>query len=139
MSVGPPTRFGLREAIEKKWQKIRENETQGDYHSTYTTSYRWHSSPSPPLPLSPSLPLSLSPSLYNMSLYRLHEGSRDEKSQVRRYATPRHLSSHLHPHHGNSNLALRGVSHLPAPEVVDTRLVRHQPPAEQQHSLNITV
>ena len=40
MYPGPPTNFGLRKAIEEKWRKIQELETHGDYHSTYSTTFR---------------------------------------------------------------------------------------------------
>ncbi|CAI8040689.1 Uncharacterized protein C1orf158 homolog [Geodia barretti] len=90
-TTGLPKRYGLKEAIEEKWRRIREIETHGDYHSTYSTTFR------PPA------------------------ASSEDKG--RRYATPRHLSSHLHPHRGNAHLSLRGVSHLQAPETVDTRLL----------------
>ena len=38
--IGSPKRYGLKEAIEEKWRKIRELETHGDYHSTYSTAFR---------------------------------------------------------------------------------------------------
>ena len=38
--VGIPTRFGLREAIQKKWKELSEIQCHGDYHSTYNTSFR---------------------------------------------------------------------------------------------------
>lgn len=38
--TGSPTRFGLREAIEEKWRRLKEIEAHGDYCSTYTTSFR---------------------------------------------------------------------------------------------------
>ena len=38
--AGLPKRYGLKEAIEEKWRRIREIETHGDYHSTYSTAFR---------------------------------------------------------------------------------------------------
>lgn len=90
-ATGSPTRFGLREAIEEKWRRLKEIESHGDYCSTYTTSFR-------------SLP-------------------QGEGSQVHRHATPRHLSSHLHPHRGNAHLVLRGMPHLTSPETVSSHLL----------------
>jgi len=41
-------------------------------------------------------------------------------------ATPRHLSSHLHPHKVNKDLHLRGKPQIVQPEVVDSRLLQHK-------------
>lgn len=37
---GPPTRFGLKEAIERRVKQQKEIETHGDFHTTYSTSFR---------------------------------------------------------------------------------------------------
>ena len=36
---GEPTRFGLKEAIEEKWRKLRELETHGDFATSTKLSY----------------------------------------------------------------------------------------------------
>ena len=115
-------RFGLREAVEEKQRRLREAETHGDYHSTYSSTFRWAGPPAS----QPGLLLIPSPCLSSCMGSRAPTAD-GEGEQSPRYATPRHLSSHLHPHRGNGHLALRGLSQLMAPETVDDRLLRLKP------------
>ncbi|XP_064642172.1 cilia- and flagella-associated protein 107-like [Lineus longissimus] len=39
---GAPTRFGLYEGLQKKWDSMKANETHGDYETTYRHSYLKH-------------------------------------------------------------------------------------------------
>ena len=114
-------RFGLREAVEEKQRRLREAETHGDYHSTYSSTFRWAGPPA-------SQPARAAPHSLSLPLPGSRPPAADgEGTQGPRYATPRHLSSHLHPHRGNGHLALRGLSQLMAPEIVDDRLLRLKP------------
>lgn len=57
---------------------------------------------------------------YLLSSSRSHP---PDSSPLSHHATPRHLSSHLHPHKVNKDLHLRGKPQIVQPEVVDPRLL----------------
>jgi hypothetical protein len=42
VSSGAPTKFGLFENLQKKWDDMKVNETHGDYDTTYRDSYLNH-------------------------------------------------------------------------------------------------
>ena len=56
-----------------------------------------------------------------------HRKPSSEAFAALRRATPRHLSSHLHPHRVIKDLHLRGKPQIVQPEVVDSKLLSGRP------------
>lgn len=108
LCAGVSTNFGLKEEVDKKWKQLEDIESNGDYATMYSFTYRWSSS-------------LLSEILLDLLCRSLPKGS--QVTQATKMATPRYLSSHLHPHRVNKDLHLRGSPLIVKPEVVDPRLL----------------